>query len=140
MQHYGPSQAYHDEHFTPHPSSFHKSNGQPYYHPCGGSRGRSDPHNLGFFTVVLLHDGGRNKPMLPVKIVQALPHAIQTTGQRKSPEETHVFLDGLANTGAQATTYNLSVRMVYFQVYPHHVKESIDSGNRNFGGSHLWVV
>ena len=48
------------------------------------------------------------------------------------PTETHVFIDGLANTGVQANTYKLSITIACCNAYLHHVKEIIDSGDRNF--------
>ena len=83
--------------------------------------------------MILLQDVvGHKKPMLPVDIRRMLPHRILTVNRRDSPSETNICLDGLADTGAMCSTYKLSIMMSYCKVYPHHVKEIIDSGDGNF--------
>ena len=45
--------------------------------------------------------------------------------------------DGLIDTGAQASTYKLSVILEYARVFPHHVKEIIDSANGKYKAAPL---
>ena len=135
MQHYGPPQAYHDGRYSPHPSGYAASVNQGCHHPyLNGRGGHGGPQNLGFTVIILPQDvaGRKNKPMLLAEIAHALPHGILTVGRLGSPDETHTRLDGLADTGAMCSTYKLSIIMDYCKIYPHHVKEIIDSGDGNF--------
>ena len=56
----------------------------------------------------------------------------RTVGRRNSHEETHVRLDGVADTSAMASTYKLSSMMAYCKVHLHHVKDIINNGDSNF--------
>jgi hypothetical protein len=86
----------------------------PPYHPYDGGRGRGGPHNLRFAVMILLQNlRGKSKPMFPAEITRVLSPVILIVGRTDCSEETHVHLDGLDDTGAQASTYKLSITMAY---------------------------
>jgi hypothetical protein len=66
--------------------------------------------------------------------VCALQQGILTVGRNDFLAETHICLDGLADAGVIAVTYKIGIMTAYCKVYPHYMKEIIDSGDGNFKG------
>ena len=76
--------------------------------------------------------GPQSVPMLPAEITRCLPHGCLTVGINGVPEDTHMNIDGLIDTGAQASTYKQSVIVECARVFPHHVKEITDSADGKY--------
>ena len=72
------------------------------------------------------------KPFLPIKISRLLPRVVFTISRKDSPSETFNELDGLLDTGAQTSTYKLSVVLTHCKDYPHRVKALVNSKDEEF--------